>query len=206
MTRISQHIPRRQARGERRIEQILDAATRVFGNVGYSRATTNAIAAEAGISVGSLYQFFDNKEQIADALERRYADQLSATRAAALRSEGADPFEQRVAQLVDAVVAFSCDTPGFQALFTERPYSPSVAHAAHSHHEAIVGQLDAILVDRSPTLAKADRARITQVATQICRAVMPSIVAAEGAERGRLVAELKAALTAYLGTRAASPN
>ena len=46
---------------------------RVIAKVGYSRATTNAIAAEAGISPGSLYQFFDDKEQIAQALEMRYA-------------------------------------------------------------------------------------------------------------------------------------
>jgi hypothetical protein len=107
--------------------------------------------------------------------------------------------------LVDAVVAFSCDTPGFQALFSERPYSPSVAHAAHAHHEAIVGQLDSIVADQAPSLSKADRSRITQVATQICRAVMPSIVAAQGHERDRLVSELRTALSAYLEARVAPP-
>jgi AcrR family transcriptional regulator len=205
MTRISQRIPHRQPRGERRIEQILDAATRVFGKVGYSRATTNAIAAEARISPGSLYQFFDNKEQIAEALERRYADQLSATRGAALHSEPGEPIEERVGKLVDAVVAFSCDTPGFQALFSERPYSAGVAQAAHAHHEAFVGQLDAIVADEAPYLSRSDRSRITQVATQICRAVMPGIVAAQGNERDRLVSELRTALTSYLAARVAPP-
>ena len=175
---------------------------RVFARVGYARATTNAIAAEAGISPGSLYQFFSNKEQIAEALEQRYAGQLESARGAGLHADPALPFEERLARLVDAIVTFSCDMPGFQALFSERPYSAGVAQAAHSHHEAIVAQLDGIVADRSPAMSKSDRARVTQVATQFCRAVMPSIVAAEGAERARLVAELKTALTSYISARA----
>ena len=202
VTRISQLRPRRQARGEKRIEQILDAATRVFAKVGYNRATTNAIAAEAGISPGSLYQFFANKEQIADALERRYAERIEASRRPADDSASRAPLEDRLGVLVDDVVAFACDMPGFQALFSERPYSAGVAHAAHAHHEAFVGQLDAIVADAAPTMSKPDRARITQVGTQICRAVIPIIVAAEGRERDRLTAELKAALTSYVVSRA----
>src|SRR4051812_43963566 len=86
-TRIRQEVAvatrtgtRRQPRGERRIDQILLAAGVVFARVGYERATTNAIAAEAGISPGSLYQFFPNKEAIAGALETRYAEQMRNAR------------------------------------------------------------------------------------------------------------------------------
>jgi hypothetical protein len=68
-----------------------------------------------------------------------------------------------------------------------------------------VGQLDAIVADEAPSLSRADRSRITQVATQICRAVMPSIVAAQGVERDRLVSELRTALTSYMKARAATP-
>src|SRR6266542_6598743 len=60
--------PRRQARGERRIAQLLDAAGEVFATVGYAAATTNAIAAQAGVSPGTLYQFFPNKQAMAEAL------------------------------------------------------------------------------------------------------------------------------------------
>jgi AcrR family transcriptional regulator len=201
VTRISQLRPRRQARGEQRIEQILDAATRVLSKVGYNRATTNAIAAEAGISPGSLYQFFANKEQIADALERRYAERIAASSRPALDSVA--PLADRVDALVDEIVAFSCDMPGFQALFSERPYSAGAAQAAHAHHEAFIGQLDAIVADAAPQMSTPDRARITQVGTQICRAVIPVIVAAKSSERQRLTAELKAALTGYLESRAA---
>jgi AcrR family transcriptional regulator len=201
VARISQHIPRRQARGQKRIEEILDAAMRVIARVGYSRATTNAIAAEAGISPGSLYQFFGNKEQIAQALEQRYANLMASTRGSAIKTKPGQALDVRLGKLVDAIVTFACDTPGFHALFSERPYSAGVAHMAHSHHEAIVGELDAILADEAPGLSKTDRSVITQVATQICRAIIPTVVAAEGAARDRLIGELKTALLGYVEAR-----
>jgi AcrR family transcriptional regulator len=190
------------------MEQILDAAMRVIARVGYTRATTNAIAAEAGISPGSLYQFFDNKEQIAQALERRYADLLGSTHGAAIQTEAGQPLDVRLGKLIDAIVTFACDTPGFQALFSERPYSAGVAHVAHNHHEAIVAELDRVVADEAPALSKSDRALVTQVATQICRALMPSVVAAQGAARDRLIRELKTALVSYVGasiTRSPGP-
>jgi AcrR family transcriptional regulator len=78
--------PKRQERGKRRIAAILDVAAEVFADVGYDAATTNAIAARAEISPGSLYQFFPNKEAIAEALAARYVAELQATHNAALSS------------------------------------------------------------------------------------------------------------------------
>jgi hypothetical protein len=63
--------------------------------------------------------------------------------------------------------------------------------------------LDRIVADEAPALSKTDRALITQVATQICRALVPSVVAAEGPARHRLVRELKTALTSYIAARVA---
>src|SRR5437660_11097229 len=68
----------RQERGERRIDKILKAAAFVFAKVGYEAATTNAIARQAGTSIGSLYQFFPNKEAILHALAGRYLAELRA--------------------------------------------------------------------------------------------------------------------------------
>ena len=69
-------VVRRRARGLQRIASILDAAETVFAQVGYDEATTHQIADSAGISPGSLYQFFSNKEEIAQALAARYVEEL----------------------------------------------------------------------------------------------------------------------------------
>lgn len=67
-TALSPHLrPRKKPRQRRAVEtraRILDAARRVFEEHGYSHGTTNRIADEAGLSVGSLYQYFPNKDAI----------------------------------------------------------------------------------------------------------------------------------------------
>src|SRR6516164_9853881 len=74
----------RQARGKRRIAKILEAAGELFAKVGYEAATTNAIARQAKTSIGSLYQFFPNKEMILHALADRYLAELRAVHDAML--------------------------------------------------------------------------------------------------------------------------
>jgi AcrR family transcriptional regulator len=61
-----------QERSRRTVNRILDAATRIFHEQGYTGATTNDIADEADISVGSLYQYFPNKDALLVALTQRH--------------------------------------------------------------------------------------------------------------------------------------
>jgi AcrR family transcriptional regulator len=68
---------KRNVRGERRLASLLDAADQVFGKLGYHAATTNITAAKAMVSPATLYEFFPNKEAIADALETRHAMDLA---------------------------------------------------------------------------------------------------------------------------------
>jgi AcrR family transcriptional regulator len=68
----------KQARSREMVEAICEAAARVFVKHGYAKATTNRIAAAAGISVGSLYQYFPSKDSIAVELLRRYRAALVA--------------------------------------------------------------------------------------------------------------------------------
>lgn len=64
----------RQERSRRTVERILDAAARIFHELGYAGATTNDIADEAGVSIGSLYQYFPNKDALLVALTRRHIE------------------------------------------------------------------------------------------------------------------------------------
>jgi AcrR family transcriptional regulator len=63
--------PRKQAsqsRSQDTVEVILEAATHILERLGMNQATTNRIAEHAGVSIGSLYQYFPNKEALAGAL------------------------------------------------------------------------------------------------------------------------------------------
>jgi len=79
---------KRNARGERRVTSLLDAAGRVFAERGYHAATTNAIAAEGKVSPATLYQFFPDKE--AEKLSAKLSTCERAMNAACLASARAD--------------------------------------------------------------------------------------------------------------------
>lgn len=71
-----------QERSRQMVERIVDAGRRVLVEQGYERTTTNRVADAAGISPGSLYQYFPNKQAVLDAVIDRYssdfADQVAA--------------------------------------------------------------------------------------------------------------------------------
>src|ERR1700721_2361790 len=111
---------KRNARGERRVASLLDAAGRVFGDLGYHAATTNAIAAKAKVSPATLYQFFPNKEAIADALVTRYAMDLRKKERAADKQElAAAPLEQTIRQVTGVVIEFHRKHAAFRTLLAE---------------------------------------------------------------------------------------
>lgn len=66
----------KQPRAQQTIAAVLEAAAQVLQREGYARATTNRIAERAGVSVGTLYQYFADKEQIFDALIGREIEGL----------------------------------------------------------------------------------------------------------------------------------
>ncbi|MPZ35406.1 MAG: TetR family transcriptional regulator [Rhodospirillales bacterium] len=75
MARAIPTNPRKSASQKRSlatVEALLDATARVLTREGYDRASTNRIAATAGVSVGSLYQYFPNKEALVAALVERH--------------------------------------------------------------------------------------------------------------------------------------
>lgn len=89
------------------VDRILDAGQEVLIAHGYDGASTNRIAAAAGISPGSLYQYFPNKDAIAAAVIDRYSDQLAARVAARVSERLAQPapdyVRESIAALLDAL-------------------------------------------------------------------------------------------------------
>lgn len=192
--------PRRQARGRLRIEQILHAAAAVFAEQGYDAATTNAIAAQAGISPGSLYQFFKNKDDIAHALAEHYAAQLAALRAEVFTVEGVDgaSLDDLVDTVLEPLVGFNLAHPGFKAIFARTDMPASLREAVAPIHAAIHHRVTELIGIVLPDRSHADTARVATVAIQLVRGLMPLITDASEPERDALTAELRAVLASYL--------
>ena len=93
-----------QDRSREMVDRILDAAATVLAADGYQRASTNRIAQEAGVSPGSLYRYFDDKDAIVTALSQRLVEDFSAELTPVLRSSVALPRDEAVRKLTTAVL------------------------------------------------------------------------------------------------------
>ena len=67
-----------QARSKAMVDTILDATARVLIERGYAKTNTNVVAEMAGISVGSLYRYYPNKNALISALQERHVDKMVA--------------------------------------------------------------------------------------------------------------------------------
>jgi AcrR family transcriptional regulator len=79
MRAIPTMLPRRrprQARAQATVDAIIQATARVLIEDGYDRASTNRIAQAAGVSIGSLYQYFPSKEALVAALVETHVDRM----------------------------------------------------------------------------------------------------------------------------------
>lgn len=96
----------RQQRSARTVDRILDAAVRVFDDVGYFDTTTNEIALEARVSIGSLYQYFPNKDALLVAVARRHvAASLLALDAMITDLTPPADIDQVIGRVIDLLVA-----------------------------------------------------------------------------------------------------
>ncbi len=150
MTVRSQRLkPRKvpkQVRARETQQRFLDAAARVFARHGYSAGTTNRIAEEAGASVGSLYQYFPNKDAILVALVRQHIADGAGLVAARLADAGELPLVERIGVFVDAVLANHTGDPRLhQVLFEEAPRPPELLEELHTLEGSIIDAAEAMI-------------------------------------------------------------
>jgi AcrR family transcriptional regulator len=170
----------RQARSRATIEAILDAAARILAQRGWEGFTTNAAAEVAGVSIGSLYQYFPNKLALIEAVRHRHFDQvLAALRAAADRTLSPT---QRVSALVDGMIAVHARQPAAHRVLLEEAPRASESRAAHDRFAVIVHQhYEAIVKANRPVRSTRD----TRIAAQVLAAAVAGIVH-DAASRGGL--------------------
>jgi AcrR family transcriptional regulator len=99
--------PRKQAaqrRSRATVDALIEATARILVTEGFDKASTNRIAAEAGVSVGSLYQYFPSKEALVAAVMERHNRRLMQVVRGALAEAAALPMEQAARKLVAAAI------------------------------------------------------------------------------------------------------
>ncbi len=93
------------------VETLLQATTRILRREGRESLTTNRIAEVAGVSVGSLYQYFPNKESLVDALRQRYEAQFLERMIRAFGSGASLPLREAVREFARFIIDIHRDPP-----------------------------------------------------------------------------------------------
>lgn len=95
----------RQQRSHETVEVILQATAQVLAEHGYAKSSTNRIAKRAGVSVGSLYQYFPNKDALFQALIERHVSAQNAAFSQLFSMSLGSPPKVLITQAVRALVA-----------------------------------------------------------------------------------------------------
>ena len=182
-----------QARSQETVSVVLEASARILESDGLRGFNTNAIAAKAGVSVGSLYQYFPNKDAIVLALIGGYEEGLHNAVLEAVQAGRGEELKRRLRLLVRALVTVHYRRPRLnRVLEAEEERLGSGADDAAFH--AMVLQL---FQDHKNEMAVPISAAMERVVIAILRAVI-DLGLASGASPGSTEKHAMRAVCGYL--------
>ena len=115
--------PRKKPRQERAkvtMEALLEAAAQVLVSSGYEATTTKSVAERAGVSIGSLYQYFPHKEALVTALFERMSRQVVEVLSHSLRPGEGLTLEERTRELMRGLVEAYAVNPRLQQVLLQQ--------------------------------------------------------------------------------------
>jgi len=187
------HAPQRQ-RGRERVAALVSAGAKVFGEKGYDAATMTEIAAVAGASIGSLYQFFPTKEAIADAVHAAVGDALLAV-LQGLGSEAAGLSPDELAdRLFKAFFAFLTANPAFVTL-ADLPPDPGKSARRAAMRSSVANLLTAM----SPRKPQHEAERLAILILQLMRVAVSVSSEPDLPDRDAVLADLRTVLHRLIG-------
>ncbi|MDX2244269.1 MAG: TetR/AcrR family transcriptional regulator [Leptolyngbyaceae cyanobacterium bins.302] len=192
----------KQARSQERVSHILDAAEQLFIEVGYEQATTRAIALRAAVPVGSLYQFFPDKEALLRALANRYFEQEYHLFVQLQAELTAVPIQEYVDRVIDAFDQFATDHPGYQVVLAHLVDLMTIADASNptEYDRRILAEFAQFLAHRNPALPPAKCELIATTTLNVANELLWLALRRDRSFRSQLLAETKTLITAYLQT------
>ncbi len=204
--RANELRPRKQPSQERSratVSVILEAAARIFASHGYAGATTNHIAAKAGVSIGTLYEYFPNKDALLVALmEAHIAEGDALLRNAGTKALAPEvPVTEAIDHLVQAMIALHArDRNLHRVLFEETPVPARVRRRLDEVERGIAATIAAFLRTR-PEVTAPDPDLAAHILVQSIEALTHRLVVHserenESAQRREMVALATAYLTA----------
>lgn len=127
--KVVRRLPR-QMRAHETVAAVLEAVVRILKRDGIEAVTTNRVADVAGVSVGTVYQYFADKRAIFAALHDRHSEQMGELVERTIFAYASAPLEELMRAIVDALVdAHAVDPELHELLASEVPHGARGAHA-----------------------------------------------------------------------------
>ena len=189
----------RQQRSSNTVETILDAAARVLEDAGLEGFNTNAVARRAGVSVGSLYQYFPGKQALVAELSRRQAADLQAALSEAAERGRGQPLKQALWLLASAAIDWQTRRPVLARNLDRFEETLTLDTDARGTTGAIRDQLAHVFQSRWPGAAPEAIAVVADDCLAISRGLIDAAVS-RGPVDARLEAGMVAAFIGYLST------
>ncbi len=187
--------PQRQ-RGHERVAALLAAASACFVEKGYDATTMTEVAARAGASIGSLYQFFPTKEALAGALIADHAEALYARMERLVAQTPGWNTEELSARLIRAFADYRKQHPSFVVLVEAGGSVPSML--GRTIRQRMRDYLCQILAIHAPGLAAGDLRPAAMVVQQLMKAAVALQNEQPAALRQAAQTQLRRALALYL--------
>ena len=183
-----------QARSRSSVQSITAASAQVLQQYGYKSATTNRIAERAGVSVGTLYQYFNNKDEIFDAMIAEEADHyLCAIEASIPKAEV--PTKLAIKMLLEAGYSHNHLVLGMRVVMRNLPstvYTYRSREIRQALHKLVVRFLEL----REPLTRTKDLAQTADVMIAMCEGL--TFLGRVDRQPEELVTILSEALNQYL--------
>jgi len=190
----------KQERSRKRYEEILDVAASLFLHKGFDGSTTNEIAAQADISIGSVYQYFENKEAIVAALTERYTESLREVTDRVMGTEVNDlSTAPAIDLLFDPIVEFHAAHPEFRALWLASEFNRALRAPLLGMDREVLRRVEGLLQSRAPGISKERAHMVVTVLYLGLKALLALMGRSEDPEfRRKASAEVKRMLTVYV--------
>ncbi|MFI8305670.1 TetR family transcriptional regulator [Streptomyces sp. NPDC085927] len=186
-----------QRRSTERLARILDACAALLDEVGYDALSTRAVAQRAGVPIGSVYRFFGNKREMADALAQRNLERFTRQVTDRLKTApGAPGWRQAMDVVLDEYLDMKRTAPGFSLVDFGNQIPVGTRRTEPNHR--VADHLTHLLsrhLDREPD-EELRRGFLIAVETADALVHLAFRTAPEGDEE--IIAELREMLRAYL--------
>jgi AcrR family transcriptional regulator len=191
-----------QARSRARLAGLVDAAEALLVREGPDALSTTRIAAEAGVSVGSLYQYFPDKAAIVDAVAHRYLGDFEDLMEGLAADAGPGRWDDPVGTLIDAFAERYAARPGYRALWLGRHLSDELRAADHRNKEVLADGVRRLLVAGGAVADVPGVALASRAAVLAADALLQEAFRLDAQGDPDLLDEAKQLLRAYLGQSA----